>query len=541
MHPLIDIAGGVALILFGARFVTKGLDRLVGARLGHWIQRLAGSTPKAAGAGAALAALAPSSTTITILAAQNVRSGHLSPRQAMALLLGAGVGLTVMVQLIALDVYHFAPLLIAAGVGLFMFTRKETSRGIGQVSLAVGFIFLAIGLIKAGAAAAAASGDAQELLAIATRHPWMLLVLGAVITVALQSSTATLGLMIGLLAAGSIEGGLTAPFVLGVNLGLSITTLIVAWTQTETRRMALGLLLLRGAVIFVLMFLLEPLSQLVARAPGSDATRLAHLHSAFNVAAAVIGLPLVGSLYRLAGLVSPAAPAEPAPFGPRHISKLPVEATGLAMAQSMREILDVSQIVRSMVDDAWKALKEDDEALARVVAERDDRVDLLDGAIKQFLVRLGAGDTGGSEAREQMLQLRYLNELETIGDVVEKNLIPLVFKKIALKATFSDEGWRDLDEFCEKVRENLVIADTVFMKRDRAMARQLIRHKERLGDDERRFRDRHFARLRMGLAQSHETTAIHLDLLTHLKRVNSCATRVAFEILDNGRGSEGAL
>lgn len=541
MHPLIDIAGGVALILFGARYVGKGLDRLFGARLGHWFQKLAGSTVKAAAAGAALAAVAPSSTTITVLTAQNVRGGRLSPRQGMVLLLGAGVGLTVMVQLIALDVYHLAPLLIAVGTGLFIFTRQEHARGVGQVLLAAGFIFLAIGLIRDGAGAGMNGGDAGELLVIAARHPWVLLTVAAVITVLLQSSTASLGLVIGLLAAGSMEARLTAPFVLGVNLGLSITTLIVAWPRAETRRMAVGLLVLRGAMVAGLMFLLGPLVRLMEYAPGTDAMRLADLHTGFNVAAALIGAPLSGRLYAVARALTPARRAEEETFGPRHITKLPVEATGLATAQSMREILDVSQIVRSMVDDAWTALKRDDEPLAHAVAERDDRVDLLDSAIKQFLVRLGSDDPGGSEAREQMLQLRYLNELETIGDVVEKNLIPLVMKKITLKATFSDEGWRDLDEFFEKVRENLLIADTVFMQRDRAMARRLIRHKERLSDDERRFRDRHFARLRMGLSQSHETTAIHLDLLTHLKRINSCATRVAFELLDAGRGADGAL
>ena len=132
-----------------------------------------------------------------------------------------------------------------------------------------------------------------------------------------------------------------------------------------------------------------------------------------------------------------------------------------------------------------------------------------------------------------MRQLRYLAELETIGDIIDKNISELVLKKIRLGSEFSRDGAEELDDFYEKVVENVVIAETAFTTRDKIVAGQLLRHKQRIDLHERDLRDRHFKRLNEGLAESHETSAIHLDLLTHLKRINSCVSHVAYALLED--------
>ena len=126
-------------------------------------------------------------------------------------------------------------------------------------------------------------------------------------------------------------------------------------------------------------------------------------------------------------------------------------------------------------------------------------------------------------------------ELETIGDIIDKNISELVLKKIRVRAEFSKEGAEELEDFYRKVSENVMIAETAFTTRDRSVAQQLLRHKQRIDQYERELRDRHFARLNAGLVESHETSAIHLDLLTHLKRINSCVSHVAYAILQDMR------
>ena len=154
------------------------------------------------------------------------------------------------------------------------------------------------------------------------------------------------------------------------------------------------------------------------------------------------------------------------------------------------------------------------------------------------VTRLAAEGAGDYDADEQMKQLRYVAELETIGDVIDKNICDLVLKKIRLRAEFAQEGADELDDFSKKVSENVVIAETLFTTRDRNLAQQLQRHKERVDRYERDLRDRHFARLNEGLAEAHETSAIYLDLLTHLKRINSCVTHVAYATLKDTKSAQ---
>jgi phosphate:Na+ symporter len=174
MFTLLTIAGGVALILFGVRYLRKGLDRLFGSRLATGMQRLARSRARAFFTGLGVSVLAPSSTTMSVLAVQTVQAGHLTARQTLAILLGADIGLTVTVQLIAMNLHEYAPILILIGVGLFQFTKHARSRGIGQVVLAVGFMFLGVLTIKNAAATIQPTGDVTQLLDICSPRspPW---------------------------------------------------------------------------------------------------------------------------------------------------------------------------------------------------------------------------------------------------------------------------------------------------------------------------------------------------------------------------------
>lgn len=529
------IAGGVALLLFGVRFLRLGLDRLFGERLGTWMNRLAKDRRTAFLSGLGLSILAPSSTTVSVLAVQTVQSGDLKPRQVLSVMLGANIGLTVMVQLIALQIDQYAPLLLLVGVVLFQYTRTARSRGIGQVVTSLGFIFLAMNIIREAVADSglAQNADFKELVDIASGYPILLAVVAMVLTIVLQSSTATLGLLIGLAPSGAISLEMAIPVVLGANVGLAVTTLLIGWTQIASRELALGNLLLKLLLAGVVLALLDPLHAWLPQ-PGSERISywVAHLHSGYNVVLALIGLPLVTPVSALCKRITPhPSPDDAATFGPRFIQGGPFGGVSLALGQSLREIMRVADIVDGMLRDVWIAMKSGNEDLARDVSRRDDQVDQLDQAIKTFLTRLASAETGAREANEQMRQLRYLAELETIGDIIDRNISELVLKKIRLGAEFSEQGANELEKFYSMVTENLQIAINAFATRDVNLAHQLLRHKERIDEYERELRDRHFSRLKAGMMETHETSSIHLDLLTHLKRINSALTHVAYAIV----------
>ena len=534
MLTLLTIAGGVALILFGVRYLRKGLDRLFGTRLAPWMQKLAGDRIRAFFTGLGVAVMAPSSTTISFLAVQTVQTGQLSARRMLAVMLGADIGLTVTVQLIALHVEQYAPIFMLFGVATFQLSKSQRGRGIGQVLSALGLVFLGVLTIKQAASGIDPAGDLVRLIDLASGYPFLLAAIAALMAMALQSSTATIALVIGLLASGQLELPLSVAvaWVAGANVGIVLTTLIIGWSRVESRRLALGNLILKTATAVLVLAFLTPVTNLVAKTPGSLTNQVAHAHTGFNLALALAGLPLVMTISRLVERLVPEPAEEDLAFGPRYINiRGPVDSAALALGQSRREILHMSEITRYMLRDLWHALRHSDDQKVREVSERDDQVDLLDEQVKLYLTRVVGLENDPQDAAEQMRQLRYLAELETIGDIIDKNLCELVTKKINLQVRFSNQGWEELDDFYVMVMENMNIAETAFATRDRHLAQQLMQHKQRLDGLLRQLRDRHFARLNAGLIESHESSAIHLDLLTHLQRINSSVSHVAFAIL----------
>ena len=269
MLSLLTIAGGVALILFGVRFLRKGLDRLFGPRLGHWMKRLADNRFKAFLSGLGVSIVAPSSTTMSVLAVQTVQAGRMTARQMLALMFGADIGLTVTVALIALRIEQYAPILILLGVLLFQFTKATRSRGVGQMTLSMGLIFLGIDTIKRTGSAIQFNGDMAQLIAIAEHYPLGMVILAAILSVLMQSSTATIGLVIALGMAQVVSLPMALAAVIGANVGIVVTTVMVGWSQIESRRLALGNLLVKLVVAAVAIGFLGQIAALLNRVPGS--------------------------------------------------------------------------------------------------------------------------------------------------------------------------------------------------------------------------------------------------------------------------------
>ena len=536
---LLTIAGGVALILFGVRFLRKGLDRLFGSSLRLWIQRLAGRRFRAFFSGIGIAVIAPSSTTLSVLAVQTIQAGHATSRQMLALMFGADIGMTVTVLLLALRFEQYAPILIFVGLPFYQFTKATRSRGMGQVIMALGFVFMGVMTIRQTVGHIEPDENLINLIEAAGAYPLVLTIIAAVIAVALQSSTATIAMIIGMAAGEKLDIPITLAMsvVVGANIGIGITTLLIGWSQIESRRLALGNLLAKMVAGFTALAAIHSIGAVMDQTPLTLPQQIAAFHLGLNVVMAMVAMPLVGQISWLTRHVVPQPSAvQSETFGPRYINYGPIDSVALALGQSMREILRVAEIVRSMLNELWQAMQTNDETLATEVSGRDDEVDLLDTQIKRFLARLSDQGLDSADASEQMRQLRYINELETIGDIIDNNLSELVCKKIHKGVDFSQDGEAELNTFYEKVTENMLIAETAFAARDEMLARKLLRHKERINGIERELRDRHFERLNAGLSEAHETSAIHLDVLTHLKRINSSVSHIAYALLQDTQG-----
>ena len=531
-----NFLAGIALMLLGIRSLRRGSDRFFGTRLRKIIESATKGSLRAMLAGFLVSILTPSSTAVALLSVEAINAGYATLQQVLALLLGANVGFTVTVQLLAFKFYIYNPIFIATGVPFYLFSKRQTVRGAGQALLGIGLLLLAIQLLSAAVAPMNDNTDILEIIRVLANHPSWLAGLALVLQVALQSSTTTIGIAIALCAQHVMPVGAAIAVVIGANIGIGVTALIAGFARLDTRRMAIGNLLfkLAGTIAFVPLLpwviqLLEPLS---LQGETHDTQMIANFHTFFNLALAVAFLPLVPWVARVVQKLVPAKAEAEEGTGARYLDPSALDSPALALGQATREILHMADHVRQMLRDAHRAFSDGDEALCAAVQQHDDIVDGLNNEIKTYITKLSEHALNREESRREVALLAFANELESIGDIIDKNLMELAKKKIALRVSFSKEGWVELDEFFQKVRENFEIAVSAFASQDRVLAEKLLRHKHFINESEREFRNRHFRRLHAGLPESFETSAIHLDVLTNLKHINSHLTAVAYPILE---------
>ena len=534
-----NFLSGIALMLFGIRSLRKGSDRVFGAKFRSLVQSATKGPLRALLAGFLISILAPSSTAMSLLSVEAVSAGYATLRQILVLMLGANVGFTITVQLLAFKFYVYNAVFIAVGVPLYLFSRRQSSLGAGQALLGIGFLLLAIQVLSAAVAPLRGSADILELIRVLENHPLWLMLLAIALQVVVQSSTTAIAIGIALCSQHVIRVEAGLAIVIGANIGIGVTSFIAGYSQIDTRRMGLGILFMKlvGAAVIVPLMpwvirLLEPLSL-----PGEthDTQLIANVHTAFNIALALVFLPLVPLMSRALEKWIPSPTSAGGQVGVRYLDPSALESPALALGQATREILHMADIVREMLRNAYRCFEEGSETLCEEVRQEDDKVDAINNEIKSYITRISEQALSTEDSRREIALLGFANELENIGDIVDKNLIELAEKKITLHVEFSREGWVELEGYFQKVLENFEIAISAFASQDKILADQLLRHKHRINELERDLRNRHFRRLHAGLTESFETSAVHLDVLTNLKRINSHLTAAAYPILENGR------
>ena len=235
------------------RYVRKGLDRLFGSQLVDWLQQMTNNRYKAFFGGMVAGVIAPSSSAIAVLSVQMLNKTALTAGRMLAVVLGANVGITVSVQLLALRLQDYSGLfLLAGGIG-FLFLKRAIFRGAGQMLLGIGLLFLAMGIISSAGTAAGTNPDLKLIFGVVDHYPLVVFIGTAMLTVALQSSTASIGLGIGLAESGLVPGATMVLWVLGANLGIRLTMMMAGWASIEGRRLAIGSLLIKGCGALVIL------------------------------------------------------------------------------------------------------------------------------------------------------------------------------------------------------------------------------------------------------------------------------------------------
>jgi phosphate:Na+ symporter len=531
---LLDLMGGVALLLWGLHMVLSGVLRAFGQDLRRFLSKALNNRFKAFGAGLLLTALLQSSTATGLMTTSLAADGLVSLVPALAIMLGANVGTTLIVQLLSFDISAVAPALLVVGVVTFRAGDQSLARALGRIAIGLGLMLLALHILLGTLAPAEQAPAARALLGAVTGDPVLCLLIAAVLTWAAHSSVAVVLLIMSLSYSHFVTPAAALALVLGANLGSAINPLIEAGIRGNpaSRRLPVGNLINRLVGVMLVLPFLQPIAREMAALQLDAAKMTAEFHLLFNVALAAL---FIGPLDFVAALLVRMLPEQKLPADPsvpRYLDEIALETPPLALANAARETLRIGDTIETMLRDVMTALMTNDRKLASDVSRRDNIVDRLTEAIKLYLTKLTRDSLDEPEGRRAMEIVSFTINLEHIGDIIDKNLCQLAAKKIRRSYQFSAEGAAELTTFHKRICESLQAAFGIFMRGDVDAARRLLREKSELRRAELDAADRHFERLREGRPESLETTSLHLDILSDLKRIHSHICSVAYPVLE---------
>jgi phosphate:Na+ symporter len=531
---LLSLFGGLALLLYGMRLSGDGLQRAAGAHLRQLLTATTRSGLAAMGAGALVTALIQSSSATTLMLVGFVNAGLMTFRQSLGVILGADIGTTVTVQILALRVPGLALFLVGMGFAINFLARRSTPRSLGQVILGFGLLFLGMQVIIDGMEPVAHHRLTRQVLMALADHRVLGLLIGAALSAGMASSAATIGLAISLAHQGALDLAQALPIVLGANIGTCAVALTASWRSTaEARRVAVAHIAFKVLGVALVYPFVEPLAALVARTAFDPARQIANAHTLFNVAMSAVFLPAAPLAARLIAALVPEEERGDNPFKTRYLDDRYLDQPALAIGQATREALRMGDVAQSMLRDAMTVLRTDRLELLEEVERRDDQLDYLEREIKLFLSRLGREIMSPDLARKEIALITFIGNLENIGDIIDKNLMELARKKLYQGRRFSGAGEAELIEFHAVIAKNLERAIAGFAANDRTLAQEVLDQRPMVRQRERELRESHLHRLRRGLPESLETSEIHLDVLTNLKRISSHITQLVLPILED--------
>ncbi len=524
---LIGLLGGLALFLLGLDLARESLQLLAGEKLRSILFSLTGSRLLGLFSGGLASILLQSSTAATVMLVGFADSGLVSLAQANAVLLGADIGTTVVVQIIALRLSVYALVLVAAGFSVRFVTKRRRPRYAGQMLLGLGLLFYGMKLMGDAANPLSASPHFGEVVRYLGDNPAVAAGVSAVITVILQGSAPVIGLLISAAQTGALTLHAALPMVVGANVGTTFTPVLLALSSGAAgKRVAVSHFLFKIVGAAAIFPLLGPFERIVLHTSAGAPRQIANSHTLFNVALAILFLPTVEIGARMLERYYKPPEREPK-FRPKYLDPRAIEAPPLAFANATREFLRMADIVDDMFKDSLRVFAENDLDLLSDVEARDDKVDILNREIRFYLARLALENMTAEQAQRQMTLITLTADLENAGDIVNKNILSLAQKKVDHSLTFSEEGWKELEGFYEKVSENFDLALSAFSTGDEELAQKVLRHRAKLVEIETELKQRHIERLHRGLRESLETSGMHLDLLGYLRRINGIVAHLA--------------
>jgi phosphate:Na+ symporter len=535
---LLNLLAAIALLVWGTHIVRTGMLRVFGENLRRVLAASFSNRFRAFLAGLGVTSLVQSSTATCLIVASFVGKNLVTTSAALAVMLGADVGTSLMTVVFSFDLSWLSPLLIFVGVVVFISKQNSGAGAVGRVLIGLGLITLALQLIVAATRPLTEAAAVRALLASLPNDVLLDIVVGVVLTVLSYSSLAIVLLVATLATQSMLPLTAALGLVLGANIGSGVLAMLAtANASTQVRRLPLGNLVFKVLGVLLFMAFLPEIHVLLQQALPTVHQQVVMFHLAFNV---VLGIVFIGCT-GLVGRTVDRWLREPAPgsdtLRPRHLDPLALNMPSLAISCAVREALHQADVVETMLRGILPVLRNNDLRLAEELRKLDDTVDELYSAIKFYLTQISGEALSKQESRRWTDIVSFTINMEQIGDIIERVLQDIEDKKIKKSRSFSEAGVAEIVHLHERLLSNLRLAMSVFLDGHVRDAKRLLEEKAHFRDLEHEYAANHIARLRENTAQSIETSSLHIDLISDLKRINSHLCSIAYPILE----SAGAL
>jgi len=541
MKLIYALIGGLGMFIYGMKLMSDGLQKSAGNSLKMILEKLTSNRVIGMFVGLLVTAIIQSSSATTVMVVGFVNAGLMNLMQALSVVLGANIGTTITAQIIAFKISHLALPAIGIGVVMRLFIKGKNTHNYGEILLGFGFLFLGMETMTKGFAPLNHNETFKHAFVLFSSNPFLAVFAGTVLTMVVQSSSATLGITIALATIGIIDYRAACALVLGENIGTTITANLAAiGANKAARRAALGHLLFNTFGVMYMIFLLPWLMQLVdyltpgaANIVAADGTRpnlarhIANLHTMFNVINTLIFLPLLPLLAKLCEKIIKGDDS-PSSFRLIYLKDMLVETPTLAVVQARKEVQRMSDDALAMLKLAKEAFFERSLDKVNKIYELEKNVDILQKEISDFLVKLFEKDITEETSRTINRLLQVLHDIEKLGDYAE-NIGRFTERMIEEKMGFSEKAMSEMDEiFTVTVRfaENVL---TAFNREN--FTKNFDTQDENLIDQLRRqFKNNHITRLNHGECTV-DCGILFVDILNNLEKTGDNTFNIAQEIL----------
>lgn len=530
---LMQLAGGLGLFLFGMKLMGDGLEMAAGSKLRGMIERLTKNKYMGALVGLVVTAVIQSSSATTVMVVGFVNAGLMNLAQAVGVIMGANIGTTVTGVMIAINLTAIAPIAVLIGVVMISFIKRNSVKHIGQIIAGFGILFMGMKMMST-AMEPLSESEVFTSLMTSFSNPLLGVLVGLVFTAIIQSSSASVGVLQALGAAGAITLPSAIYVIYGQNIGTCVTALISSVGTSKTaRRTAVVHLMFNvfGAILFIVISMLFPFAELVQRiAPGNVMAQISIVHVIFNIVCTAIMLPLSSLLVKVACKVIPGSDPVKSSNSLAYLDARILSTPPVAVAQLFKEVDRMGQLAKETLGMAMDALITQDNTKVDQIYENENTINFLNRGIAEYLVKINGLDLEDYDRQALGSMYHVISDMERIGDHSE-NLCELAQTLKKSKQKFSPWAVEQATEMRNRVETMLEEALQMFASRETQpqMAADINRREEIIDDATQELKDLHIERLNQGKCSVVAGT-VFMDMLTNLERIADHCTNIAYSM-----------